>query len=80
MKTWQRGLGSFGMLIFVAIAVAVGYYAYKAISGGDDAPSCKSAFSTCMKICRRTATEAPAAQACQEDCRRESDACERRGK
>jgi len=80
MKNSQRGLGSFGMLIVLAIIVAAGYYAYKAITGPDEAPSCSSAFNTCMKTCRRTTTEAPAAQACQEACRREADACERQGK
>ena len=77
MKRSQRGLSSFGVLIVLAIAVAVGYYAYKGITGGDEAPSCRSAFTACMQKCRRTTTEAPAAQACQESCQRDSDACER---
>lgn len=80
MKTSQRGLGFFGMLIVLAIVVAAGYYAYKGMSGDDNAPSCRSSHTACLQKCRRTATEAPAAQACQEDCRRESDACERQGK
>ena len=80
MKASQYGLGLFGMLIVLAIVVAAGYYAYKAVSGSDDAPSCKSSHTACLQKCRRTATEAPAAQACQEDCRREADACERQGK
>jgi len=77
MKRSQRGLSSFGVLIVLAIAVAVGYYAYKGITGGDEAPSCRSAFTACMQKCRGTTTEAPAAQACQESCQRDSDACER---
>ena len=80
MKTSQSGLGFFGMLIVLAIAVAVGYYAYKGMSGGDDAPSCQRSHTACLQKCRRTATEAPAAQACQQDCRREADACEQKGK
>ena len=80
MKSSQRGLGTFGMLIVLAIAVAAGYYAYKGISGGDDAPSCKSAFDACMKTCQRTTTEAPTAQACQQACQRDADACNRQGK
>jgi hypothetical protein len=68
------------MLVVLAIAVAAGYYGYKAVSGGDDAPSCKGAFSSCMKSCRRTTTEAPAAQACQEGCQRDLAACERPGR
>jgi len=80
MKSSQRGWSTFGMLVFVAVAGAVGYYAYKGISGGDEAPSCKSAFNSCMKSCRRTTTEAPAAQACQEACQRDQAACERQGR
>jgi hypothetical protein len=77
MKNSQWGLGSFGLLVVIAIAAAVGYYAYKGISGPDGAPTCRGALETCMKICRRTTTEAPAAQACQDACQRDSVACER---
>ena len=77
MKHSQRGLGWFGLLIVIAIAVTVAYYAYKGISGADEPPSCGSAFSACMKFCRRTSTEAPAEQACQDTCQREQTACER---
>jgi hypothetical protein len=80
MQRSQRGLSSFGTLIVLAVVVALGYYAYKAISGEDEAPSCKSAFAACMQKCRRTTTEAPAAQACQEACQRDQAACERGGK
>ncbi len=79
MRGSQRGLSSFGLLIVLAIAVAAGYYAYKAVSGEDAAPSCRSAFTSCMQKCRRTTTEAPAAQACQEACQRDQAACERPG-
>jgi hypothetical protein len=77
VKTAQQGLGLFGLLIVIAIAVAIGYYAWKGITGGDEAPSCRGAFNTCMKTCRRTTTEAPAALACQQACQRDADACER---
>lgn len=76
----QRGLSSFGMLIVLAIAIAAGYYAYMGITGGGEAESCKEAFRECMKTCRRTTTEAPAAQACQEACRLDQGACARRSK
>ena len=76
----SQGWSSFGMLVILAIAVAVGYYAYKGVSGSDEAPSCKSALNYCMKSCRRTTTEAPAAQACQEACQRDQAACERQGR
>jgi hypothetical protein len=77
MERSQRGLGSFGTLIVLAVVAALGYYAYKAITGEGEAPGCGSAFTACMQKCRRTTTEAPAAQACQESCQRDQDACER---
>ena len=80
MERSQRGLSSFGMLTVLAVVLALGYYAYKAISGEDEGPSCKSAFTACMQKCRRTTTEAPAAQACQGACQRDQDACERPGR
>jgi len=80
MRNSQRGLSSFGVLVVVAAAVAAGYYAYQSITGADEARSCKSAFSSCMQSCRRTTTEAPAAQACQDACTRDQVACERAAK
>jgi len=77
MRTSQHGLSAFGMLVVLALAIAASYYAYKSLSGGDDAPTCRSASTACMQKCRRTTTDAPAAQACQEGCRRDQDACER---
>ena len=75
MRKSQNGLGWFGSLIVLAIAVAAGYYAYKGIADSDEAPSCAAAQNACQKKCRRTSTEAPDAQRCQEACRREADAC-----
>ncbi len=80
MRGSQRGLSSFGVLIVLAVAVAAGYYAYKGITGGDDAPTCRSAFTACMQTCRRTATEAAAAQSCREACQRDVDECNRRSR
>ena len=80
MRASQYGLSAFGMLVVLALAVAASYYAYKSLSGGDEPPTCKGAFTACMQKCRRTTTEAPAAQACQEGCRRDVAACERPGK
>jgi hypothetical protein len=80
VKTAQRGLGLLGLLIVIAIAAALGYYAWKGITGDDEAAGCKGAFNSCMKTCRRTTTEAPAALACQQACQRDADACERSGK
>ncbi len=80
MESSQRGLSAFGALVVLAIAVVAGYYAYKGITGGDDAPTCKSAFNDCMQTCRRTTTEAAAAQSCQEACQRDADECNRRSR
>jgi hypothetical protein len=80
MRASQRGLSSLGLLVALAIAIAAGYYAYTAVSGEDAAPGCKGAFTACMQKCRRTTTDAPAAQACQEGCGRDQAACERGGK
>lgn len=75
----QRGLSLFGALFIVAIAVVTLYYVYKGVTGEDDAPSCRGAHTDCLKYCRRTRTEAPALQSCQEGCQRDADECERRG-
>jgi len=80
MQNSRRDWSTFGMLVFLAVAAAAGYYAYKGISGADEAPSCENAFNYCMKSCRRTTSEAPAAQACQEACQRDQAACQRQGR
>jgi hypothetical protein len=69
-----------GALIIVAIVAVVLYYAYKGMTGEDAAPSCRSTHTDCLQNCRRTRTEAPALQSCQEFCQREVDACERAGR
>jgi len=73
----QLGLGWFGSLIILAIAIGAGYYAYQGVSGGNGTPSCAVAHNTCLQTCRRTATEAAAAQGCQLSCQREADTCAR---
>jgi len=75
MHRSQKGLGWFGSLIVLAIAVGAGYYAYKGVTKSDEAPSCAAAQNACLQKCRRTATEAAAAQTCQRACRREAEAC-----
>ena len=79
-SSYQRGLGAFGALVVIAIAVVAGYYVYKGVTGGGEAPTCDGTFTACMQICRRTSTEAPAAQACQEACKRDAEACKRQGR
>jgi hypothetical protein len=73
-------LGVLGTLVIVAFAVVAGYYVYKGVTGGDAAPTCESTFTACMQSCRRTSTEAPAAQACQDACKRDAEACNRQGR
>lgn len=63
-----------GLIILLA-AAAIGYYAYKALTGAGEPETCNEAFNHCMKTCRRTTSEAPASQACQEACRRDQAAC-----
>ncbi|HEY7747636.1 MAG TPA: hypothetical protein VH933_03070 [Aestuariivirgaceae bacterium] len=74
----QRGLSLFGVLVIVAIAVVVLYYAYKGVTGYDEEPTCRSVFTSCQQNCRRTRTDAAALQSCQDFCQREGDNCERR--
>lgn len=65
------------MLIVLALAAVAAYYVWKGVSGEDAPPTCDAALSACIAKCRKTATEAPAMQACQEDCRRDAAACKR---
>jgi len=75
----QRGLGTFGTLVVLAILIAGGYYLYQNVLMAPDAPpSCKAALNSCIANCRKTNTEAPEVQACQTKCQQESDACEQK--
>jgi hypothetical protein len=53
----------------------LGYYGWKALMEDNTPPTCNAANSACLAKCRKTVTEAPAMQACQQDCRRDLDAC-----
>jgi hypothetical protein len=75
----QRGLSLLGVLVIVALATMALYYAYLGVTGDDAEPSCRSVNSDCLKNCRRTRTEAPDLQRCQEACQRDAHECERRG-
>ena len=75
----QRGLGLFGSLVVLAILIAGGYYLYKNVLMAPDAPpSCKAALNSCVANCRKTNTEAPEVQACQERCGRTAEECEQK--
>jgi len=80
MRRAQKGLGWFWTLVVLALAVAAGYYAYKGVGQGDEAPSCRAAQNACLQSCRRTATEAAAAQSCQQACQRDAHACASAGR
>jgi hypothetical protein len=58
--------------IVLVVAAVLGYYVYKTFTAPE---SCAEAFNHCMKTCRRTTTEAPAAQACQRACQGDQAAC-----
>jgi hypothetical protein len=75
MRNSERGLGWFGTLVVLALAVAAGYYAYQQLTVPDEVPSCAAALNGCVHKCRQTATENSAMQACQQACRREADVC-----
>jgi hypothetical protein len=75
MVKWQHGMGWFGILIVLALAAGGGYYAYQGLGESNEAPSCAAAQNACLRNCRRTTTEAAAAQSCQQDCQREAAAC-----
>jgi len=72
----QKGLGTLGSLIVIALAAVAAYYIYLGVFAEDAAPSCKSELEKCMQRCRKTTSETSEAQACQKGCRREAHLCE----
>ena len=76
MRRAQRGLGWFGSLVVLALAVGAGYYLYQTMVVGDARPSCKAEMNECLRRCRQGATDNAAMQSCQERCRRDAGACE----
>lgn len=61
----------------LVLFVVGGYYAYKYVVEPDTAAAvgCKSQHNNCMVNCRKSTSEAPQAQACQEECNRKAAAC-----
>jgi len=70
--------GAFGTLVLLVAIAAIGYYAYKYYFEAEEAPSCRAQLNRCIVACRKTTSEAPQAQSCQESCQRDADACERK--
>jgi hypothetical protein len=61
--------------IVILVAAALGWYAYKALTGAGDPETCAEAYNHCIKTCRQTTSDAAASQACQEACKRDQAAC-----
>ena len=78
MNKAQRGLGAFGTLVVLVLAVAGGYWVYKNVLEPEtvSAPTCKQELNSCIARCRKSSSEAPQAQACQEECQRKAAGCE----
>ena len=75
MRRSQRGLGWFGSLVVLALAVGAGYYLYQQMVVRDEHPSCNAQRNACLQDCRRNATDNAAMQECQRVCQRDADAC-----
>jgi hypothetical protein len=73
----QRG-GTLGTLVVLIALAVVGYYVYQQYFGSvaDAPPSCKAQLNTCLVICRRTTSEAPDYQACEQRCNQQASACQ----
>ena len=79
MARRQRQLGGTLSTIVILVVIGVlGYYAWKALTEDDKPPTCAAEQSSCQARCRKTATEAPAMQACQDECRSRFAACSSR--
>jgi hypothetical protein len=75
MRWKQKGLGWFGSLVVLALAVGAGYYLYQQLTVPDASPSCEAALNGCIHKCRQTATDTTTMQACQQACREEERVC-----
>ena len=75
MRRTQKGLGWFGSLVVLALAVGAGYYLYQQMVVGEAAPSCAAEETGCLQECRRTSTDNASMQACQQGCRNEAALC-----
>jgi hypothetical protein len=75
----QRG-GALGTLVLLIAIAVIGYYLYKQYFGVESnaPPSCKAQLNDCLRLCRRTTTEAPDYQACERRCNEQAQACQGR--
>ena len=79
MARRRRQLGGvLTTLVILAVLGVLGYYGWKALMEEDKAPSCSAEQNACVARCRKTATEAPAMQACQDECQSRFAACSSR--
>jgi len=63
-------------LIIVVIAAIAGYFIYQELFvGSDDGPSCKQAYESCSKKCRKTETETTTYTACLKKCQAALEEC-----
>lgn len=76
MRKRQEG-GVLGTLIVIALLGVGIYYGYTEFvsTAPKTPPSCKMQLNACSSSCRKTATEAPAMQECQEACQRKAASC-----
>lgn len=70
--------GTLSTIVILAIIGVLGYYGWKALMEDETAPTCGAEQTSCLARCRKTSTEAPAIQACQEECGRRFAACSSR--
>ena len=77
MKGRQRGLSAFGAGVWLVVLAVGGYYGYKHFMEPEtvSAPSGKAQLDSCISNCRKTKTEAPELQACQESCSAKAASC-----
>ena len=69
--------GTLTTVVILAAIGVMGYYGWKALMD-DTPPTCAEEQSSCLARCRKSATEAPAMQACQDECRGRFTACSSR--
>lgn len=70
--------GALTTLIVLAALAVIGYYLYQQYFGAESSapPSCRAQLNDCLRICRRTTSEAPDYQACEQRCNAQAQACE----